>query len=211
MRYSLHYIDPSLVTWFPSNVFPPLFLTLATYSAICSVTGPIPLIHRNQLRSRRHWVAAITTDDSNSRHCSEVSSQDRSHSIIESVEELKICKYIIHVCNPPTPNATHQAPGGLEEDQDQDLHLKTDPISESDAKEINQTMQRIHEVMHAYLHQTQSDAHQKSNPDRTTSLHVGLPPLPPSRIQANLQLLKDMFAHQLGTGYLMTSGLKAVN
>jgi hypothetical protein len=31
VRYLLHYIDPSLVTWFPSNVFPPLFLTLTTY------------------------------------------------------------------------------------------------------------------------------------------------------------------------------------
>jgi mannosidase alpha-like ER degradation enhancer 2 len=64
-----------------------------------------------------------------------------------------------------------------------------------DAQEINQTMHRIHQVMHNYLHQSEADHYKKSHPDRTTSLHIGLPPVPPSRVKANLKLIREMFTH----------------
>jgi mannosidase alpha-like ER degradation enhancer 2 len=137
-------------------------------------------------------TTAVVIHDDDSRHCSEseVTQQDLTHPIIESVEEPKVCSYIFHVC-PPSP------PEPEEDDNLEQLDSKKNaaPITESDADELNQTMNQIHNVMHAYLHETSADAHQKANPDRTTSLHVGLPPLPKSRIQANVDLIQEMFTH----------------
>ena len=109
---------------------------------------------------------------------------------IESVDEHQLCQYVIHVCS-PSINTEEDTVTSQEEYSDDTHHLTT-TITESQAKQINQTMQDIHEVLHTYLHRGVSN---RQLLDRTTSLRVAMPPLPPSRVKSNLQLVRDMFTH----------------
>ena len=138
-------------------------------------------------------LSVVVIHDEDDKLCSDIpSSQESSiHNVIASVEEPKTCRYVIHACKPSKPSHEQSSTNTV----DGKKKVPVAPFSDSDANEIKQKMQRIHEVMHVYLHQTQAQTHQKFNPDRTTSLHVGLPPLPLSRIEANLQLIKEMFVH----------------
>ncbi len=104
--------------------------------------------------------------------------------VIESVEEPHECKYIIHVCAP----SPHTTPLEIKPAQEP-------PITQSDAEELNQAMAKIKQSLQIYLKESTADTQRKANPDRTTSLHLGLPPLPLSRIQSNLQLIREMFQH----------------
>jgi mannosidase alpha-like ER degradation enhancer 2 len=132
------------------------------------------------------------------------SALQQNESVITMVEEPQTCKYILHVCKPSPLVATatnteqeeeEEATRRPTQEQQERLQQQQPPITESDAMELNRTMQNIHEVMHAYLHQTEASSYRKSNPDRTSHLHAGLPPLPASKVNNNLHLIQDMFMH----------------
>lgn len=103
--------------------------------------------------------------------------------VIEGIEEPQDCKYAIHVCSlslqAKSPITTPTA----------------NPTLVVEAQRVDQAMEKMQQSLQSYLKETTADTQRKIRPDRTTSLHVGLPPLPRSRIQSNLQLVKDMFQH----------------
>ena len=149
---------------------------------------------RSSLVPPKDRISVVAIHEDGSSYCGEyVANGDlaEGNSIVAKVEEPKLCTYIFHVCAQPS---TRAASNTIEEKPTKDLK-EASLITESDAKEFNESMQRIREVMHIYLHRTKAEINQKSKPDRTSSLHAGLPPLPPSRIETNLQLVKDMFIH----------------
>jgi mannosidase alpha-like ER degradation enhancer 2 len=114
--------------------------------------------------------------------------------ILARVDEPKICEYIVHVCTSPSPDVDGNPVEAISSS-----HFRWDPsdtlIAESDVREINRTISRLQLNVNSYLHQTDADAKQKATADVLTSLHIGLPPMPQSKIQSNLKLIKDMVMH----------------
>ena len=131
-------------------------------------------------------ITGVVIHQEPSINCPLSSTKELAGPIIESVEETLSCQYIVHVCDPAT--ITAQAKG---DDMAKQRHQEN--MTGPDTKQIGQTMHHIHDIMDMYLHQSQSTQLQKAHPDRITSLHIGLPPIPPSRVVANLQLIRDMF------------------
>eukprot|EP00980_Cylindrotheca_fusiformis_P003096 scaffold720_cov114-Cylindrotheca_fusiformis.AAC.4 len=128
-------------------------------------------------------VAAVVMHDDSSPFCAFLVQSTQGQAFaISRVEEPQPCAYVLHVCKLPfmgtRPNPT------------------SDLIdSASGMSTLNQTMEDSHRLVAAYLRQTNSELLRTSSPDRTSSLHTGLPPLPPSRIESNLNLIKEMFGH----------------
>ena len=116
--------------------------------------------------------------------------------IIESVDEHQVCQYVIHACMPPTNDEIGHSISSNDDSDDGHLTSQQEQqprrITESKAKQINETMHNIHGVLETYLHRNVLN---RQVLDRTTSLRVAMPPLPPSRVEANIQLIRDMFTH----------------
>jgi mannosidase alpha-like ER degradation enhancer 2 len=125
-----------------------------------------------------------------STNCPLSSTEKLEGPMIESVEETLPCQYIVHVC---TPTATSTAGAKGDDTMAKQQKQQQENISQADTQQIGQTMHHIHDIMDMYLHQSQSTQLQKAHPDRITSLQIGMPPIPPSRVVANLQLIRDMF------------------
>jgi mannosidase alpha-like ER degradation enhancer 2 len=133
-------------------------------------------------------ITGVIIHQEPSTNCPVSSTKELLGPMIESVEETLPCRYIVHVCTPATISA--QSKGDDMAKQRQPEH-----ISDPDTQQIGQTMHHIHDIMDMYLHQSQSTQLQKAHPDRITSLQIGMPPIPPSRVVANVQLIRDMFTH----------------
>jgi mannosidase alpha-like ER degradation enhancer 2 len=127
-------------------------------------------------------VSAVVIHDDSSLFCPSAQLTHANAYAISRVDEPQTCAYVLHVCK-PSPEARHSVPTSE--------HMGPT----SSPGELNQTMKNTHRLVAAYLRQTNSQILTTSNPDQTSSLHEGLPPLPPSRIQSNLNLVKDMFMH----------------
>ena len=135
-------------------------------------------------------LTVVLYHDKNSKFCAGDWADDLTDLAIESVEEPFECHYLMHVCGPPNV-ALHT--GTTEESSPMESNRRT--ITQSDAQGLNQTIAQIQASLQTYLRESSADAKRKANPDRTTSLHIGLPPLPQSRIQSNLKLVREMFQH----------------
>ena len=96
---------------------------------------------------------------------------------ILSVVESQPCRYTIRACSkdPITVESPEPVDQGVEEKS---------PIQ-----------QYILEALDSYTKQSGLDAARMSTGDRISSLHIGLPPLPPSRKAANIKLIREMFIH----------------
>eukprot|EP00535_Pseudo-nitzschia_heimii_P003079 CAMPEP_0197193814 /NCGR_PEP_ID=MMETSP1423-20130617/28030_1 /TAXON_ID=476441 /ORGANISM="Pseudo-nitzschia heimii, Strain UNC1101" /LENGTH=1580 /DNA_ID=CAMNT_0042647111 /DNA_START=174 /DNA_END=4916 /DNA_ORIENTATION=- len=117
--------------------------------------------------------------------------------IIESIVEVRVCQYMVHICmdhlnDSKFDSSEHNDYG--EEEYTSLVENESLVITESHAKEINQTLYYIKDkIIGPFVRK--SDAELKSKETLLASLHSALPPLPRSRIQANLKLVKDMFSH----------------
>ena len=141
-------------------------------------------------RSERR-VSAIVFHESTSTKCSERKGKEM---IIESVDEVRVCQYMIHICKSSTTfsDGDNNSINSLENDSSDDSRS----ITESGAKEINQTLHYIrNHVTGSYARKTRADSNSKSRESVLTSMQSALPPLPQTRIQANLKLIKEMFIH----------------
>jgi hypothetical protein len=94
---------------------------------------------------------------------------------ILSVEESQPYQYIIRVCS-KQPHSNLSLNDTLDTD-------------------FSSSEQDVDDALHAYSQQSGLDAARISTSDRTSSLHVGLPPFPPSRKLQNVELIRDMFIH----------------
>lgn len=133
-------------------------------------------------------MAVVVHHDETSDFCAGDWTRSITDLAIESVDEPYECKYIVNVCAPRT----------LEEDfQDDDVASFSEESTEAhtDSNILNQTIFRAQQSLKSYMLDSTADYQRKLSPDRTTSLHAAFPPLPFSRIQSNLQLVKDMFSH----------------
>jgi len=118
--------------------------------------------------------------------------------IIESVEEVQVCQYVLHICKDRQNNDP-----AISDNDDDDAKTSSsfpefdgDFLTESSLKEINETLHYIqHHVTDSYLRKSRADAQGKKRENILTSLQSALPPLPQTRIEANLKLIKDMFIH----------------
>lgn len=138
-------------------------------------------------------ITGVVIHQEPSINCPLSSIKELAGPMIESVEETVSCQYLVHVCTPAT--------SAQRDDDEMAKQRQQGNISEPDTQQIGQTMNHIHEIMDMYLHQSQSAQLQKAHPDRITSLQIGMPPIPPSRVVANLQLIRDMFTHSYD-GYM---------
>ena len=193
-----------------------------TEGSICSDDDAVKGTNRiTNNRLRRTSIVLIHKQDSVvCENETEYSSSPHDDHVITKVEEPTRCKYIIHVCKVISstrsqPEMQTSCDGGeqteVAEESEVERHQEdyerftteslssttttTPKITEADAQELKKAMQNMHEIMYAYLHQTEATTSAKANPDRTTALHVGLPPIPMSKVQENLQLIRDMFTH----------------
>ena len=150
-------------------------------------------------RSERR-VSVIVFHESTSAKCSERKGKEM---IIESVDEVRVCQYMIHICKSSTTFSENNI-NSLEIDNSDDSiaslsslqQQKSNYITESGAKEINQTLHYIrNHVTGSYARKTRADSNSKSRESVLTSMQSALPPLPETRIQANLKLIKEMFIH----------------
>eukprot|EP00536_Pseudo-nitzschia_multiseries_P002740 jgi/Psemu1/184255/e_gw1.38.116.1 len=119
--------------------------------------------------------------------------------IIESIDEVQVCQYVLHVCedrvNEPANSNNNTSDG---ENQTSSLfpEFERDFPTEAALKEINETFHFIqHHVTESYVRKSRTDAQTKTRENIVTSLHSALPPLPQTRIEANLKLINDMFMH----------------
>lgn len=126
--------------------------------------------------------------------------QDVAESTIVKVIETKPCQYIVRVCTVPMEvkqddqqeSSADKPAEGLEDQgtQNQDL----DDMNKR-KRDHRQLLEDIHRVTATYSRTTGIDQADMENPDRATSLHDALPPFPPSRRKANLDLVREMFTH----------------
>lgn len=116
---------------------------------------------------QRRISAILIHDEDSPDFCPKEVTSGPGQYAISSIVEPQICTYVVHVCKIKLP------------------------------KNINghKNNHGFHKVMQAYLHQSNAQILQTSRPDRTSSLHTGLPPLPPSRVESNLKLIRNMFTH----------------
>lgn len=93
---------------------------------------------------------------------------------------------------------------GIQDETPQESDIQSTLLPEEDVdilqdEEIDrdhlQLVEDIQKVTAAYAKTTGVDQADMEGPDRATSLHDALPPFPPSRRQANLELVRDMFTH----------------
>jgi len=134
-------------------------------------------------RSQRR-VSVIVFHESTSTKCSDRVEKEIS---IESVDEVKDCHYMVHICKSTTPYSEKRG--------DSRASLLSHQVMSNSTK-INQTLYYIrNHVTGSYARKTLADSNSKSRESILTSLHSALPPLPPSKIQANLKLIKEMFIH----------------
>jgi len=150
----------------------------------------------------RRRISVIVLHGSTSAKCS---NREGREMIIESVVEVRVCQYIVDVCM-DRPNEIPLAENKIDSsenhnDNDDEASSSfpkhaTHLITESGAKEINQTLHYIkNHITGSFVRKSRADAQGKSRENVLTSLHSALPPLPQSRIKANLKLIKDMFIH----------------
>ena len=143
-------------------------------------------------------IAAVVLHQEESTRCPKSITKGMATPLIESIEESQTCQYIMHVCLPTSGDdlSASEVDDDFEDDElSRDFFEATQNLSVEEAKQMNSTLHHIKKLMHTYLHRNQATQYQKMHPDRTTSLHVGLPPLPPSRIKHNLGMIRDMFTH----------------
>lgn len=118
-------------------------------------------------------MAAVVLHDESSTFCKDFSLQDYT---ISKVVEPKTCSYILHACRQRMLHST-----------DFEESLSYPPN--------NATVEYIQSMLHSYLHRTQRQDFEASNPDLKTSSQEAMPPLPQSRILSNRKLIKEMFQH----------------
>jgi mannosidase alpha-like ER degradation enhancer 2 len=145
-------------------------------------------------------TSVIVVHESTSARCSK---REGREMIIESVVEVRVCQYMLHVCMDRS-NERLLAKNKIdssENDNDDEASSSfpkrgTDHITKSNAEEINQTLHYIkNQITESFVRKSRADAQGKSRENVLTTLHSALPPLPQTRIKANLKLVKDMFIH----------------
>ena len=105
---------------------------------------------------------------------------------IVKVIETTPCQYVVRVCMVPEEAIEEEEPDTIIES------LEDDSVEEVDHLDIVEDIQR---VTSAYAKTTGVDQADMEQADRATSLHDALPPFPPSRRKANLDLVREMFTH----------------
>ncbi|KAG7365321.1 glycosyl hydrolase family 47 protein [Nitzschia inconspicua] len=137
-------------------------------------------------------VAAVVVHDSlTTERCSDIYSALETSYTIHRVDELRICQYIIHVCK----SSSETKDTSTMKTSDASLLRDVSSMSESEATLWNKTILAAQHIIGTYHRETHVDAHLRASADVLTSLNTGLPPMPQSRIRANLKLIKDMFIH----------------
>ena len=135
--------------------------------------------------SSQRRVSVIIFHESTSPKCFE---KEWKELMIESVDEVRVCQYHIHICKSDNSSGRRASSSSH--------NLMSDSITESDATMINQTLQYIRDhVTGSYARKSRADSNNKSRDSVLMSLHSALPPLPPTRIEANLKLINEMFMH----------------
>lgn len=123
--------------------------------------------------------------------------------ILENVIEGKVCQYTLHICLGTGHGDVYREEIdrlGYNEIEDEvsssSAKYLSDVITESDLKEINQTLHYIkNHVAGSYTRKSRADARGNSRENMFSSLHSAFPPFPQTRIEANLKLIKEMFMH----------------
>lgn len=165
--------------------------------------------HQQQLQQQRRMSVVVLHHHSADLCTTTMTSSDPINSgvsdfVIENVEEPKLCQYVVHVCIALPPSSSlgsarnealplGEASSSAYTENNEASFMR--PITQSDLRRVNQTLQTLQTVIHPYLGQSEADVHHKAFSDVLTSVHIGLPPLPPSRVEANKKLVRDMFMH----------------
>ncbi|KAL3922323.1 MAG: hypothetical protein SGILL_002266, partial [Bacillariaceae sp.] len=144
--------------------------------------------------SLRRASVVVVHDSERSDRCSapQVVSDDlfSEESSVESVEEVRTCQYVVHVCVP-----IHSAHDARYNNAASDHAWNFTAMSQVDAREFNETILATQELIGVYGRKTTAGANLKVSADVLTSLHTGLPPMPQTKVHANLKLINDMFIH----------------
>jgi Glycosyl hydrolase family 47/PA domain len=120
-----------------------------------------------------------------------------AESTIVKVIETTPCQYIVRVCTLPMEmkqddhgeSGVDEPSEGLEDQKAQSQNL------DKRKRDHRQLVEDIQRVTATYARATGIDQADMENPDQATSLHDALPPFPPSRRKANLDLVREMFTH----------------
>ena len=131
---------------------------------------------------------------------------DVNEPTIVKVVESTPCQYTVRVCIAPNDgdNDNHEDEDQEEDDASEEpvmhstVHTEDEenvPMDDIGNREHLQLVEDIQKVTAAYAKTTGVDQVDMEEPDRATSLHDALPPFPPSRRHANLELVRDMFTH----------------
>jgi Glycosyl hydrolase family 47 len=147
-----------------------------------------------EFSARQRRITGVILHDARDSYAMEHCAKSWSTPIVESVDEHQVCQYVVHVCMPAATNddGASEVSDNDEQQRSQEGNHPMPTMPESKVNQINETIQGIHKVLHAYLYRGESDRY---TADRTTSLRIALPPLPRSRMEYNLQLIRDMFRH----------------
>jgi len=150
----------------------------------------------------RQRMSAVVFHDNTSAKCKKKEGREMN---IDSVVEVRICQYMLHVCTDQSNESklTRDRIDSFDSDSDDDKEVQpllsqheTPLVTESTAKEINQTLHYIkNHITESFVRKSRADAQGKSRESVLKSLHSALPPLPKTRIEENLNLVKDMFKH----------------
>jgi len=133
----------------------------------------------------RKRMAVVLHHENDSEFCAGDWTKSLTDLAIESVEEPYECAYIFNVCS--GGNATKIAAMKTKHEEDSSIGQSVE--------DFDQKVAIARRTWRTYTVDSTPNMNRKMHPDRTTSLHTSLPPLPPSRIQSNLELVRDMFAH----------------
>mmetsp|Transcript_4569 Transcript_4569/g.11608 ORF Transcript_4569/g.11608 Transcript_4569/m.11608 type:complete len:1363 (-) Transcript_4569:166-4254(-) len=124
-----------------------------------------------------------------------IGSQTTGDYVIEKVDELYVCQYVVHVCQLPLINASNPIKQNEETDE-QTPQNATESITEMELQRLNETYHVLHDVvLQTFLGQSYADTQHQMSPTILTSLRTGLPPMPQSRIEYNKRLVQKMFLH----------------
>ena len=143
-------------------------------------------------------TSVIVLHESTSTNCEKRKGKEMS---IESVIEVRVCQYMLNVCMGRSNEhllAKNKIDSSENDDEASSSFPKqgSDTITKSIVEEINQTLHYIkNQITEPFVRKSREDAQGKSRENVLTTLHSALPPLPETRIKANLKLVKDMFIH----------------
>ena len=141
-------------------------------------------------------ASVIVLHGSNSKKCAAGKNGDI---FIESVVEARVCQYVLNVCldswneRQLAKASSSKVNRSDYEGSSSPINDRTDLFTEASIGDINQTLHYIkNHIIEPFAGKY---AKGRARESMLTSLHSALPPFPPTRIQANLKLIKEMFMH----------------